>query len=1234
MAYFDAHTERVNKINAPLLVIGFGGTGADGVLRVKHEFSQRFNLDKVGNATLDRPPRTAYLVFDTDPDDACRKRYRGTSLDRNTEVVDLHCDISHLLDNKGANLRPEVKLWLDEEFYKSPSPELMEEVATNGAGTFRQISRLMLFEKAGTVLSRLEGTLNNLAKLPAGSPPGAKKINVAVVTGLAGGTGSGTFLDIAYMVRYAASVINQKVVVDLYAVAPDVTIQHHADNDEGKQEIYKVNSFAAFKELDYWMNIDSRQTGNLADEAFAVHYPNGRTVRWAERPFNSVTLLCATNAEGVLLENCYGVVMNSFAETLVFMFADEQVRQASDTVGTDYADANDSFSFQSARSNEYAYRRNIRHPYPEGYSYRAIGAYSNLSEQRNRISIEGNLLFQDLRAFCLADEQQPNMSGALPGEFFENAYETPAQLIESEFMRNTAYPEQYFSKIAPYSDNDIRNDPEKAPHAKEFSVWEQTAQDIASDLGSDYGDRLFTSFINQCCQYLKARGPHSLRTLLTAPEVGIIARYEAQLIEVENNIIKFESDHSVQYDHAGTAYKEWMELRFPRTVADSLSDAMKLPSYFDTYIKSAEAQYVTKQWCLFNRQLYKGLEAMIRQIKTVTLFVLDFAIAAMDDIAEELAEDVRNIPTGGGALHVIDLDEIKRTIRETYQANDNSTRLRNCAMECIENCLMGARNVTNDTEAAEVLISGLQSMLDEIYHTINDMSLTAQLQHAGVVNNHNSVQQYAQTNLAPTLERGAEVHFTLTPGYGELTTSNAVLTSYVSVPDNQPDIRKGIADFLQGHRNGTIKNSAIHDRVFWLNICSGLPLCAYAFLNDYEALYERRRKNRPGVHLLMSGLSDRQNIHYDWAFLPSPNPYMLHTSSANAPETLVSRRKSDEAAIAAAQEAGLLALDCSSVDVNGFTAELRMLADDEGRILTGDALKEAMASVPPTTTGNAEGEETLLLARKAAIEAIINRRTSDMRLSLDYIDDRMMRFSGDQNVADDIALPFGDPKAKAARERCFRAYAYYAVAKRPVLLQALEAQTAPLKSLQAELAAVEKRLSGLHEFDRKVQELAKTVALLMLYDEIVPDIGRYGYRGMDGQWQTSGRENVLFRLQDSLHADATWTPRLMAFALVEWLAAQDLKEDPIAMILGRLEDKEARASQMHRENADDVAAMREYCERGRKLIDGMNEQANELHSREAMQEIGDEKLRARILDVIAIMTRTIQSKINMWKPFI
>ena len=63
----DISIDRVDKLEAPLLVIGLGGTGSEAVHVIKSTFAKRYNLpvDANGNA-IPVPRNTAYLVIDSD----------------------------------------------------------------------------------------------------------------------------------------------------------------------------------------------------------------------------------------------------------------------------------------------------------------------------------------------------------------------------------------------------------------------------------------------------------------------------------------------------------------------------------------------------------------------------------------------------------------------------------------------------------------------------------------------------------------------------------------------------------------------------------------------------------------------------------------------------------------------------------------------------------------------------------------------------------------------------------------------------------------------------------------------------------------------------------------------------------------------------------------------------------------------------------------------------------------
>src|SRR6185437_13663505 len=91
-------------------------------------------------------------------------------------------------------------------------PELENEVVAleSGAGTFRQFGRLAFFlryrDVAGKILSDIRTLLRSAANPPAQligttAQVDPTRLEVVVITSLAGGTGSGMFIDICYLIK-------------------------------------------------------------------------------------------------------------------------------------------------------------------------------------------------------------------------------------------------------------------------------------------------------------------------------------------------------------------------------------------------------------------------------------------------------------------------------------------------------------------------------------------------------------------------------------------------------------------------------------------------------------------------------------------------------------------------------------------------------------------------------------------------------------------------------------------------------------------------------------------------------------------------------------------------------------------------------------------------------------------------------------------------------------------------
>ena len=180
------------------LVISLGGSGADMLRETKGLINQNCSSDKDKHVA---PNRVAYLAFDTAKNEKEKKSSKATgqiTLDDNELIILPDGGLSILLDpairNDNRARYPYIYRWLDTRI-----PPLSGQ---NGAGGIRQAGRAMLFLEMNNVVEAIRRTIS---KLITGNE--VKSLNIYLLAGISGGTGSGTFLDMAYIVRHIAEEI-------------------------------------------------------------------------------------------------------------------------------------------------------------------------------------------------------------------------------------------------------------------------------------------------------------------------------------------------------------------------------------------------------------------------------------------------------------------------------------------------------------------------------------------------------------------------------------------------------------------------------------------------------------------------------------------------------------------------------------------------------------------------------------------------------------------------------------------------------------------------------------------------------------------------------------------------------------------------------------------------------------------------------------------------------------------
>lgn len=258
----------------PTLYIGLGGTGKDVLMRFRRRLYEDYRPDETQRrASL---PFAKMIVFDTDMQDKSDiptgendepQNYEHVRLSRtNGEWISVQ--ISHdeyTLAKADLNTRKDRRLtpWMHPHFF-----DLVPEKSTEtGSGATRQAGRLAFFVHYRKIRTAIESELETMLAFMKDSSqqrefPGLHvyqdRIEIVIVTSLAGGTGAGMFLDMAYLIRDIISTspkFQRLSAFDPSGISPHVSLiatlpTVYANKDKNKKSSHFMNSYAALLEIE------------------------------------------------------------------------------------------------------------------------------------------------------------------------------------------------------------------------------------------------------------------------------------------------------------------------------------------------------------------------------------------------------------------------------------------------------------------------------------------------------------------------------------------------------------------------------------------------------------------------------------------------------------------------------------------------------------------------------------------------------------------------------------------------------------------------------------------------------------------------------------------------------------------------------------------------------------------------------------------------------------------------
>lgn len=221
------------------ILIGLGGTGIKSAVYIKRELVKQFR-GKV-------PPIIRILGFDTDVPQKQQLRLEERDIYLEEDREGFHITLNQ--PDVFVRENDLVKNWAP------PEHMISYQDISRGTGAERPSGRLALFANAPTVYGEIEQAWKDVTSKRAALATETMDIEISsddtvdiyIVCSLAGGTGSGMFLDMGYMCRHKAGSVHR---VFGFFLLPGVF------GEEALNYYCPGNGYAALKELDYWINQD------------------------------------------------------------------------------------------------------------------------------------------------------------------------------------------------------------------------------------------------------------------------------------------------------------------------------------------------------------------------------------------------------------------------------------------------------------------------------------------------------------------------------------------------------------------------------------------------------------------------------------------------------------------------------------------------------------------------------------------------------------------------------------------------------------------------------------------------------------------------------------------------------------------------------------------------------------------------------------------------------------------
>lgn len=897
--------KRVKKVPSPLLLIGLGGTGSDALLTIMDKFNRRYELPVTANGdVLDTPERTAYLAFDTDLLELQGKQ-RGNMKFAPGNIFKL--SIPSVINTEG---QPEfITSWLNKDMAGFQ--------IKNGAGGVRQAGRYVLFHNVDDIYTKLKTVIHNLLATAAGGTMGT--LDVVLTTGVSGGTGAGTFMDMAYILRHVMRTEYPTVDYNFmaYILMPPVNVGKIANISQPKKDLLESTGFAALKELDFWMNYHTHKY------SYVQKYSSQHEIAWNACPFDNVVLMGDANEDGDIITDAYENCLDVLGESVVNFFAHEVVK------------ADQQSSLRSHLSNIEAEKQTLHKLYPANYTYMTVGAAMSDSQQDEMATYESKLIFdriEDLqqidKVLTMGSRHSAPLLGKHEGEEF----------LEKFLPASTDYFGEFFN-IMP--DLGIFSDPSWTPqvvydspavHEGYYNDWCHECALEAEKFAVEQVKQLRRHFRELVEAYATdlTYGPFTVSNFLKDPDLGFVWFFNnvAENWNTQEHTIQIERNNSFA-EVSTVMYSEMRDLPKIARIAGLWGPAKK---YFErcANLFALERDYELAKY------MAREIKSLQQEIKAYAENVLPTFCNLLLQVGENAKNAMKTIELETDTGDIVTAAQLKAYIDKAFGSPEQDK----LAIKVISRMINLSQRIELDnmgtiiglSELRESFVKAADQFVLDATTIVNGESMDklVNIKLGSDAKEQDKVDYIAQ-ELLTKLKKAARTMLPLTRRTGE--SVQYLPYAYVSIPSNAPLIQAGVAAYGgEGEKGGNSSNekitpkcSDVSDMIFWLNTYSCLPMCMYTDLARLEKVYNTviATDGVKSLHLVQTAMDTGEHLlRHDWSLLPSPVMHKLQ--NLKMPDVVERRQKEISEMLEQALANGAASLTVAANGQEHLNLRLRM----------------------------------------------------------------------------------------------------------------------------------------------------------------------------------------------------------------------------------------------------------------------------------------------------------------------